>query len=170
VSNNSISTKINIENISRLIETLNQTPELLQQFSIKLSIDNYQQALAVDKRSFHQDIIHLIHCDHSSTWKIYQAMLVKNPLLINIHPEKDWSKVLFLNKLSVEELIALFLLKRKLLMELLNSIDEKSWSNQFTIKGNSTPNTVYKEVRSLAIHEDNHLKILNSRIVEFLTK
>lgn len=168
MSNQSISIKVNIDNIIKLIEILRETPKYMKALSKKLNA--WEEPLAEGKRSFKETLMHLIHSDMSSTNKIYYCMMRDNPTVENTHPENDWAPVLMLDKLSVKELLRYFTLKRKILMELLHSLDMKTWVRKFKVEGNKKSLNVYKEARAMALHEEEHLSTLKLQIKKFISK
>src|SRR5919106_1675274 len=111
-----ISTEATNANIARVKDLLAETPGKLESLSKRFSIEQFRQPLGVGERSFTEDLAHLIHCEARSSEAIYLALLADEPVFIDIHPERQWGKLLRYDLLKFSDLLPYFKLRRTILL------------------------------------------------------
>ncbi|HNK64446.1 MAG TPA: hypothetical protein PLE14_10340 [Anaerolineales bacterium] len=87
-----------------------------------------RQPLGKGERTPAEVLAHLIHGEARSAEMIYQALLVDEPYFADIHPERDWGKLLRFDLLGHMELLAYFNIRRKVLLKVLTRLNESQWS------------------------------------------
>ena len=97
---------------------------------------------------------------------IYQALLVNEPFFADIHPERDWGKLLRLDLLDFSELLAYFIIRRKVLLRVLSRLKEKDWGRAVQEEGKQRKESVYWRARTIAMHELDHLGNLESKLMK----
>ena len=159
-----ISTKLTSSNIARVMELLADTPIRLKYLSQNLSLEQLNQPLGEGERSHQQDLAHLLNCEARSTEAIFLALLANEPLVVDIHPERQWGKLLRYDLSSFSELLAYFSFRRVTLLRVLGSLTEEEWARTIREEGKKRQESVYWLVRSLALHELAHLTDIESKL------
>ena len=159
-----ISTQPTRANIASVMALLEDTPTKLEQLSQPLSSGQLCQPLAEGKRSFSEDLAHLINCEARVSEAIYLALLTDQPLLVEVHPERDWGKLLAMDLLEFPDLLAYFKLRRRVLLRVLGELTDLDWARTVREKGKKRQESVYWKARALALHELHHLEILEDRL------
>jgi hypothetical protein len=160
----SISTDLTNANIAQVKELLADTPAKLESLSKRLSSEQLSQALGAGERSFTEDLAHLIHTEARSSEAIYLALLLEEPLLPDIHPERQWGKLLRYDLSSFDELIIYFKLRRTILVRVLASLTEEQWARSVREPGKKRQESVYWRARTIAMHELDHLNDLQNKL------
>jgi hypothetical protein len=78
--------------------------------------------LGQGQRSFTEILAHLINCEARSSEAIYLALLADDPVLVDIHPERQLGKLLRYDQLAFADLLAYFKLRRTVLLRVLASL------------------------------------------------
>lgn len=159
-----ISTDITPSNISRVLEMLQDTSGKLDRLSKSLSIDKLNQLLGVGERSFRETLAHLLNSEARSSEAIYLALLLDEPLMADVHSERDWGKLLKFELLEFAELLSYFKLRRKVLFRVLSALTEAQWARSVQEEGKKRKESVYWRARSLALHEAEHVHDLERKI------
>ncbi len=159
-----ISTDLTSANIAKVMEVLTETPSLLEGLSKYLSEEQHRQPLGEGERSCTEDVAHLIHSEARTSEAIYLALLLEEPLLPNVHPERQWGKLLRYDLLSPADLLIYFKLRRTVLLRVLASLTEEQWARPIREEGKKRKESVYWRARSLAMHELDHLNDLRSKL------
>jgi hypothetical protein len=126
--NKPVSTKLTSANIAKVKALLADTPIRLKNLSSSLSDKQLDQPLGEGERSLQQDLAHLLNCEARSTEAIFLALLVKEPLIINVHPERQWGKLLRYDLSSFSDLFVCFSFRRTTLLRVLASLTTEEWA------------------------------------------
>jgi hypothetical protein len=161
---NSVSTDLTKENIEIVTELLTDTPVKLESLQTGLTSEQLQQPLGTGERSFTEDLAHLIHSEARTSEAIYLALLVDEPLLPDIHSERQWGKLLRFDLLSFHELVDYFKIRRAVLLRVLVSLTEEQWGRVIREAGKQRKESVYWRARALAMHELDHLTDLQKKL------
>ncbi|MCI0550070.1 MAG: DinB family protein [Anaerolineae bacterium] len=159
-----ISTDMTPANIAKVIEVLTETPQKLEALSKSLTAEGSRQPLGEGERSFTQDLAHLINGEARSSEMIYQALLTNEPVFADIHPERDWGKLLRFDLLDFQDLLVYFKIRRKVLLRVLSSLKDEGWSRYVREEGKQRKESVYWRARTIAMHELDHLGDLESKL------
>lgn len=163
-----VSTEQTDANIKEVIRLLAETPEKLERLSRGLSEEQLHRPLGAGERSFTEVLAHLLHCEAITTESIQLALLKDEPLLAGIHAERDLGKLLRLDLLPFPELSNYFILRRKILLCVLNSLDDKQWSRCVREEEKRRKESVYWRARGQALHELEHLLDLANKLQKIL--
>ena len=109
---------------------------------------------------------HLLHCEALTSQAIYLALLLPEPLLADLHPERDLGRLLRLDLLPVEELLAYFKVRRAILLRVLEALPSAKWSRAVRQHSKQRTESVDWQARSQALHELEHLQELDFRLSE----
>jgi hypothetical protein len=161
-----ISTELTNANIAKITELLIETPAKLESLSKRLSGEQFGQPLGAGERSFTEDLAHLIHTEARSSEAIYLALLLDEPLVPDIHPERQWGKLLRYDLLWFHELLAYFKLRRAVLLRVLASLTEEQWARCIREQGKKRQESVYWRARTIAMHELEHLADLQKKLAQ----
>ena len=159
-----ISTEITHSNIAEIIGLLAETPNALEAISKSVSAERLLQPLGKGERSFTEDLAHLIHGEARSSEMIYQALLVDEPYFADIHPERDWGKLLRFDLLDIPDLIAYFKTRRKVLLRVLSALTEDQWARVIREEGKKRKESVYWRARTIVMHELDHMGDLEKKL------
>jgi hypothetical protein len=119
-----ISTKQTQANIKAVLDILADVPVKLELFSAGLSSAQLQAPLGHGERSFLEDVVHLINCEALTSQAIYLALLVDEPFFEDIHPERQWGKLLHFKLFEFSELLTYFTFRRKVLLSVLHTLND----------------------------------------------
>jgi hypothetical protein len=164
-----VSTEPTNANIARVLDLLADTPRKLVRLSAGLADEQLRQPLgegerSFGERSFTEDLAHLLNSEARSSEAIYLALLAEEPLLVDIHPERQWGKLLRYDQLDFWDLLAYFKLRRTVLLRVLASLRGEQWSRTIREEGKQRKESVYWRARAMALHEEEHLADLESKI------
>lgn len=159
----SISTEFSLANIASVVELLTATPLALAELSAQFAPEALYQPLRVGDRSFMEIAAHIVNCDERTSESIYAALLLKEPLVLDIHPERDRGKLLHYEQSAAAELLAYFSFRRKTLLRILNALSTAQWGRAIQETGKQRKETVYLLARVQAMHEAHHLVEIESR-------
>jgi hypothetical protein len=151
-------------NTANVIALLTDTPVQLERLSVALDAARLRQPMKPGERSFSEVLAHLVHCEARSSEAIYLALLVNEPLFPDVHPERQWGKLLRYDLLDVSDLFAYFKLRRAVLMRVLTSLTEAQWQRVISEPGKKRKESVYWRARGLALHELEHVTDLQSKL------
>jgi hypothetical protein len=159
-----ISTDLTSTNIARVMELLADSPVQVESLCTSLSDQQLCQPLGTGERSFTEDLAHLIHTEARSSEAIYLALLMKEPLVPDIHPERQWGKLLRYDLLSFHDLLGYFKVRRVVLLRVLDSLTEEQWARSIRETGMKRQESVYWRARTIAMHELEHLTDLQNKL------
>jgi len=159
-----ISTDLTNANIAKVTELLADTPVKLETLCKPFTSEQLHQPLGAGERSFTEAIAHLIHCEARSSEAIYMALLLDEPLFPNVHPERQWGKLLKFDLLPLPDLLAYFRLRRAVLLRVLASLTEAQWARTIREADKKRQESVYWRARTIAMHELEHLIDLQSKL------
>lgn len=151
-------------NIREVLRLLSETPVQLERLSNGLSEKKLRDPLGKGERSFIEAIAHLLNCEARSSDAIVLALMLKEPMLAPIHPERDLGKLLHYEMFPFDELLKYFKFRRKVLLEVLNSLKDSQWSRDIRQEGKQRKESVYWQARSLALHELEHVQDLEQKL------
>lgn len=152
------------QNREKILGILADTPARLQGLSQVRSAVGRSTPLAPDQWSLTEVLAHLNACADLSTEAIYYAILVDNPVLPDVHPQRNWANLLRYDKFSFEEQLVSFTFKRKVLLGQLSGMSKSQWERPVTRRGKRQEN-LYRVARSLALHEFEHLAQLEILLI-----
>jgi hypothetical protein len=159
-----ISTAQTHSNIKEVMRLLSDAPEQLERLTKELSEPQFQEPLDSGERSFTETLAHLINTEAISSQAIYLALLVDEPILIDIHAERDLGKLLRYDLLPFPELMIYFRLRRTVLLRVLASLTEDKWSRCIREERKQRKESVYWRARGIALHELEHLQDLENKL------
>ncbi len=159
-----ISTDLTNTNIAKVMDVLAEIPTQLESLSTTLPEEHLRQPLGEGKRSFTEDLAHLIHSEARTSEAIYLALLLEEPLLPNVHSEREWGKLLRYDLLSCSDLLIYFKFRRLVLLRVLASLSEEEWARPIHEEGKKRKESVYWRARSLAMHDLDHLNDLQNKL------
>ena len=158
-----ISTDLTPTNIARVMEILTETPQKLEMLSKPLTVEQLRQPLGQGERSFTQDLAHMLNGEARSSEIIYQALLANEPIFADIHPDRHWGKLLRFDLLEFKDLLVYFKLRRTVLLRVLSGLKEEDWSRCVREEGKQRKESVYWRGRTIAMHELDHLGVLERK-------
>ena len=159
-----ISTEQTEANIHQVLQLLRETPERLKSLSNGLSGRQLREPLGPAERSFTETLAHILHCEAFTSQAIYLALLIDEPLIPNIHPERDLGKLIRLDLMTYENLLAYFELRRTILLRVLEPLTEKKWSRVVREEKKQRKESVYWQARGQALHELEHVLDLEEKL------
>lgn len=151
-------------NIQKVMQLLEETPGRLERLSHGLSDQQLHEPLGSGERSSTEVLAHLINTEVLTSEAIYLALLTDEPLLIDVHAERDLGKLLRFDLFSFAELMAYFRLRRTVLLRVLNSLTEEKWSRCIREARKQRKESVYWRARGMALHEWEHLRDLETKL------
>lgn len=143
------------------MELLAETPNKLKALS-KSAKRN--QPLGEGERSLTETLAHLVNSEARTSEAIYLALLVDEPLMANVHSERDWGKLLRYDLSNFDELMAYFKFRRAVMMRVLTGLSEAQWGRSIRDAGKKRKESVYWKARSLALHESEHVGDLENKL------
>lgn len=161
-----ISTQLTPANIAKTLELLADMPGKLVSLSQRFTAEQFRQPLVHGERSFSEIVAHLLHCEARISEAIYLALLAQEPFVVDVHPERQWGKLVRYDLLEGAELLAYFNLRRKVLHRVLTSLTETQWARTIREEGKQRQESVYWQARSLALHELAHVSEIENRLNE----
>jgi hypothetical protein len=153
----SIPTAQTTANIARICALLAEVPARLTALSAGKGEDELRRPRASGERSFAEMLAHLLTCEARTADAIYLALLLETPLLHELHPERQIGPLLRFDQCECSELLRYFATRRKILLNVLHTLDEARWACRTQEEGKQRHESVYRWARSLALHEDEHL-------------
>ena len=160
----SITTDLNPANIANVMEVLAGSPTRLEALRKFVSADKLRQPLGKGERTPTEVLAHMLNGEAVSSEMIYQALLVNEPFFPDIHPDRNWGKLLRFDLLDFSELLAYFTIRRKVLLHVLSGLKEKDWRRAVREEGKQRKESVYWRARTIVMHELDHLGDLERKI------
>jgi len=159
-----ISTNRTEESIQEVLQLLAEMPDRLEKLSKGLSDIKLHEPLGKGERSFIEVLAHILNCEAIAAESIYLALMLKEPAMPRFHAERDLGKLLQLDQMPFEELIAYFKFRRTVLINVLNSLNDKQWSRVIREEGKQRKESVYWRARGQALHELEHVLDLEKKL------
>jgi hypothetical protein len=161
-----VSIELTSSNTERVISILAESPEKIERLCQHLSDEQLHQPLGPGERSVIEILAHILHCEARSSEAIYLVLLADEPLLVDIHPERDFGKLVRYDLLPFTDLLAYFRVRRAILMRVLTGLNEPQWAKSVRELGKQRKETVYLQARSMAMHELEHIIDIESKVHE----
>lgn len=152
------------ENIKEVLRLLAETPGQLERLSKGLSDRQLDEPLGKGERSFIEGLAHLVNCEAITADAIQLALMRSEPLMPDIHPERDLGKLLRYDRFPFDELLAYFKFRRAVLLKVLTSLKESQWSRVIREEGKGRKESVYWQARGQALHELEHIQDLERKL------
>ena len=152
------------ENIRAVLRLLTEMPDRLEKLSQGLSDKKLHEPLGKGERSLIEALAHILNCEAITAESIYLALMLKEPVMHRIHAERDLGKLLRLDNMPFEELMAYFKFRRTVLMNVLNSLNDKQWSRAIREEGKQRKESVYWRAHGQALHELEHVLDLEKKL------
>lgn len=159
-----ISTEQTPANITAALDILRQIPPRLAELSAGLSTEQLQTPLGEGERSFTENMAHLINCEARSAETIYAALVLNEPLMLTIHAERDWGKLLRHDAWPLADLLTYFTFRRGVMLRVLEGLTDQQWGRVVRQEGKQRKESVYWQVRGLAMHEQEHVADLAGKL------
>lgn len=159
-----ISTEQTEGNIREVLRLLAEMPDRLERLSKGLSDKRLHEPLGKGERSLIEALAHILNCEAITAESIYLALMLKEPVMHRIHAERDLGKLLRLDQMPFEELTAYFKIRRTVLMNVLNSLNDKQWSRAIREEGKQRKESIYWRARGQALHELEHVLDLEKKL------
>lgn len=160
-----ISTTPTPENIAAVLELLAATPGRLEDFERRLIFKENKRPRP-EEWSPVEVLAHLINVEARTAEAIMAALLCDEPLLIDIHPQRQWGRLLQLERIPYVDLLAYFRLRRQILLGVLESLASQQWNRSVRETGKKRHESVYWLVRAMALHEHEHVQAIDDRFKE----
>ncbi|MEM6431525.1 MAG: DinB family protein, partial [Deinococcota bacterium] len=122
------------------------------------------------KRSFVEEVAHLLNCEARFSEAVYLALIFKEPSITKVHPERQWGKLINYENFSPIELLNYFSFRRSMLHAVLQPLSEKDWLRIVREIHKQRQETVYLQVRKLLLHELHHLDLIEARVDKLVRK
>ncbi|HSL30933.1 MAG TPA: DinB family protein [Anaerolineales bacterium] len=161
----SISTEPTPENITQVLDLLAEMPDRLERLAKDPTDPQLHQPLRPGERSFTETLAHLIYCEDRSSEAIYLALIMNEPLMPEVHPERQWGKLLRYDLLKFSDLRLYFRMRRGVLVRILRSLSAAQWARLICEAGKKRKESVYWRARSMALHELEHLSDLEATLI-----
>ncbi len=161
-----ITTEPSAKNRSILLDLLRDAPARLDALAFRQQESPLIAPLDKGQRSFRGILTHLLNSEARLAEAVYQILLLKEPDLQRIHPERDWGKLVRYQKLDFDDLLVYFKLRRLVLLGVLEDLPDQDWLRTGREAGKKRQESVYWKIRTLVLHEGEHLSELEERIGE----
>lgn len=155
-----LSTELTKANMALALEMLSAAPGRMRKFAASRAAGTEAEPLAPGERSAVEMLAHMLNVEARSAESVYLALLLKEPELPDIHPERDWGRLVRLEDLPFDRLVEYFELRTTMLHRVLERLTEAQWSRTVRETGKARRESVYWRVRTLALHTDVHLREL----------
>jgi hypothetical protein len=159
-----ISTQPTSENIAAVLTLLQDTPRKLAALADDQPREALHQPLGQRERSFKENLVHLLNSEARLSEEIYLALLLDQPHLPRTHSKRDWGKLVHFQTVDLEDLLTYFQIRRKLLLNVLDDLEEESWSRTVKEEGKKRRESVFWKARALALHERDHMLDLKQKL------
>lgn len=159
-----LSTEQTEENIHEVLQLLTEMPLKWQALSNHISAQQLRTPLAPGERTPTEVLAHILHCEAITAEAIFLALLRDEPMLPDIHAERDLGKLLRLDMLSYEELLSYFKIRRTILLRVLAPLTEKKWSRVMQDSKKARKESIFWRARGQALHELEHILDLETKL------
>jgi hypothetical protein len=161
-----VSTTITESNIARLMDLLSDTARKLENLSSRFSNEQLVKPLGVGERSLTENLAHLLYCEAISSEFIYLALLKDEATFYDIHPEREYGKLVQYDVFPFKTLLDYFIFRRTVLLRVLTSLTVEQWSRAIPEKGKKRKESVYWRARSIALHEQEHINDIENKLAK----
>lgn len=152
-----LSTALTPANIATVTRLLTETPPALEALAQSRTSEQLRAPLEAGEWSLTQILAHLIHSEARTSESIYLSLLADEPLFFDIHPEREWGRLLRYDQFEFPELVAYFKLRRVVLLRVLASLTPQEWARTIREEGKARRESVYWRTRAMSLHEQEHL-------------
>ena len=159
-----ISTDQTPANIAKVMEILAESPARLDSLSKGISVERLRQPLGKGERTATEVLAHMINGKARSSEMIYQALLANEPFFADIHPDRNWGKLVRFDLLEFSDLLAYFKIRRTVLLHVLSGLKEAGWTRCVREEGKQRKESVYWRARTIAMHELDHVGDLERKL------
>ena len=161
-----ISTKTTKANIEKVLALLAETPGRLADLSDGLAADQLERPLAPGEWSQKQVLAHLIACAEVRSNRIFFALLLEEPVVPDVHPQRQWERLLRYEDRPYGDLLPDFRLRRQVLLSVLRPLSEADWGRE--VRGDKRAHSVFNLARNIALHEYGHCNDMQDQLPAFL--
>lgn len=161
-----ISTEVTESNIAQIIDLLSDTLRKLENLWSRFSDEQFVKPLGAGERSLTENLAHLLHCEALSSEFIYLALLKDEVTFNDIHPEREYGKLLRYDLFSFKSLLDYFIFRRTVLLRVLSSLKVEQWSRSISEKEKKRKESVYWRARSIALHELEHMDDIENKLAK----
>lgn len=158
-----IPTELTRVNINLVLEHLSGVPKKLNSLCKPYSDEQARTVVSQGKRSLIGEVRHLLNCEARASEAICLALVLKEPSITSIHPERQWGELISYEELSFATLLTYFEVRRAILVSVLQSLPETSWQRVVQESGKKRKESVYWKARALVLHECHHLELIDTR-------
>ena len=151
--------------VARVLALLAETPDRLADLSRGLNDEVLRRPIGPGRRSFAEVMAHLINTESRTNESIVLALALHEPLLANLHAEREYGRLLRHDRMPFVDCLAYFRFRRAVLLRLLEGLSDKQWARVVREEGKQRRESVYWRARGLALHELEHLVELDSKPV-----
>lgn len=155
-----IATDLTPDNVRRVLEMLADTPRRLDGLRRRFSDAALRQPPARGERSPTDNLAHLLHCEARTSEAIYLALLTSDPLLPDVHPERQFGKLVAYQTFEFPALLDYFKFRRAVLLRVLGALEPAQWARTVREAGKQRQESVYLLARVQALHELDHVPVL----------
>ncbi len=158
-STNLIPTKLSESSIAAVKDTLKATAKFLSECIQSKSPQELDAPLTPGEWSFREVMAHLLTTNEVSMNTIVYGMALNEPILPEIHPRRDWGRLLQYADYPLEDILHVYQFKRRVLLGILGRLSQKQWSAVIhRPPGKAT--TVFLQARGIALHDLEHVEHL----------
>ncbi|HSM25765.1 MAG TPA: DinB family protein [Anaerolineaceae bacterium] len=161
-----ISTEVTESNIAQIIELLSDTPRKLENLFSRYPDEQFIKPLGPGERSLTQNLAHILHCEALSSEFIYLALLKNEVTFNDIHPEREYGKLLRYDLYDFKTLLDYFIFRRTVLLRVLSSLKVEQWSRSISEEGKKRNESVYWRARTIALHELEHINDIEDKLAK----
>lgn len=159
-----ISTEQTESSIREVLQLLRELPARLESLCGRVSEQRLRTPLAAGERTPTEVLAHILHCEAITAQAIYLALLTKEPLLPDVHAERDLGRMLRLDLHPFHELLAYYKLRRTILIRVLDRLTEQQWARTIREAKKQRQESVYWRARGQALHELEHILELETKL------
>ena len=158
-----INTQPSPKYFSRVLTLLGESPAKLEALRRSLTEEQLCEPLAEKEWSFKQQLAHLLSREEITSQSIYYALLVDDPILPDIHPQRHWAPLVDYEHFPVSKLLDYYYFRREIFLRVLADLSDTEWENVVR-RASKRPETIYRLARALALHEVEHLEDITGKL------
>lgn len=151
-------------NIAAALQILREAPNRLAAATQGKSDEELQQPFAEGERSAVEVLAHIVNSEARTSEAIYLALLTNEPLLVDVHSQRDWGKLVRHDLIPFSELLVYFSLRRRVMLSVLHSLKESQWLRVVREENKQRKESVYLMARSLALHDLDHVEEIERNV------
>ena len=114
-----INTQPSPKNFSRILRLLGESPAKLEALRRSLTEEQLCEPLVDNEWSFKQQLAHLLSREEITSQLIYYALLVDDPLLPDIHPQRHWAPLGNYENFHISDLLGYYSFGRETFLRVL---------------------------------------------------